>query len=181
MGGKFYRALVYRCFTSNFLFINGYGFSPSSTLSTATTITSTTFQCRKPTIFRHPSSHGWSAFFKSSKCIQIHVFRSSMNWTPIHLILWKPRAQGNCSLLGSLFGFLGWFRLSRFLNFTRIFLNFPSLLLFGFDMIFTLDVLLLFTGWCSAVVYCIYLFSMLFNYSFVWLTEKWRKLWFFSV
>ncbi|CBI26522.3 unnamed protein product, partial [Vitis vinifera] len=58
MGGKFYRALVYRCFTSNFLFINGYGFSPSSTLSTATTITSTTFQCRKPTIFRHPSSHG---------------------------------------------------------------------------------------------------------------------------
>ena len=57
-GGKFYRALVHRGFTSNFLFIGGYGFSPSSTLSTATTITPTTFQCRKPTLFRHPSSHG---------------------------------------------------------------------------------------------------------------------------
>ena len=50
MGGKFYRALVHRGFTSNFLFIGGYGFSPSSTLSTATTITPTTFQCRKPTL-----------------------------------------------------------------------------------------------------------------------------------
>ena len=49
-GGEFYRALVHRGFTSNFLFIGGYGFSPSSTLSTATTITPTTFQCRKPTL-----------------------------------------------------------------------------------------------------------------------------------
>ena len=158
MGGNFYRALVHRGFTSNFLFIGGYGFSPSSTLSTATTIISTTFQCRKPTIFRHPSSHGWNAFFKSSsygwneffkssECIQIHVFRSSMNWTPIHLILWNPGTQANRSLLGYLFGFLGCFCLSRFLNFARIFLNFPSLLLSGFDLIFTLDVLLLFTSW----------------------------------
>ena len=156
-GGEFYRALVHRGFTSYFLFISGYDFSPSSTLSTATTITPTTFQGRKPTIFKHPSSHGWSAlfkssshgwneFFKSSECIQIHVFRSGMNWTPIHLILWKLGTQGNRSLLGSLFGFLGCFRLSRFLNFTRIFLNFLGLLLSGFDLIFTLDVLLLFTG-----------------------------------
>ena len=57
-GGKFYQALVHRGFTCHFLFISGYGFSPLSTLSTATTITLTTFQGRKPTIFRHPSSHG---------------------------------------------------------------------------------------------------------------------------
>ena len=43
MGGGFYRALVHQGFTSNFLFIGGYGFSPSSTLSTTTTITPTTF------------------------------------------------------------------------------------------------------------------------------------------
>ena len=143
-GGRFYRALVHRGFTSNFLFFGGYGFSPSSTLSTTTTITPTTFQCRKPTLFRHPSSHGWIAlfkssshgwneFFKSSECIWIHVFRSGMNFI-------------NRSLLGFLFGFLDCFRLSRFLNFARIFLNFPSLLLSGFDLIFTLDVLLLFTS-----------------------------------
>ena len=69
-----------------------------------------------------------------------------MNWTSIHLILWKPETQGNHSLLGSLFGFLGCFRLSCFLNFAIIFLNFPGLLIFEFDLIFTLDVLLLFTG-----------------------------------
>ena len=154
-GEKFYQALVHRGFTSNFIFISGYGFSPSSTLSTATTITPTTFQCWKPTLFRHPSSHGWSAFFKSSshgwneffkssECTRIHVFISGINWTPIHLILWKPKTQGNRSLLGSLFGFLGCFLLSCFLNFARIFLDFPGLLLSGFDMIFTLDVLLLF-------------------------------------
>ena len=108
-GGEFYRALVHRGFTSNFLFFGGYGFSPSSTLSTATTITLTTFQCRKPTLFRHSSSQGWSAFFKSSshgwneffkssECIRIHVFRSGMNWTPIHLILWKLGTQVNRSL-----------------------------------------------------------------------------------
>ncbi|RVX05606.1 Origin of replication complex subunit 1 [Vitis vinifera] len=34
--------------TSNFLFIGGYDISPSSTLSTATSITPTAFQCRKP-------------------------------------------------------------------------------------------------------------------------------------
>ena len=56
--GEFYRALVHRGFTSHFLFIGGYGFSPLLTISTATTITSTTFQGREPTIFRHPSSHG---------------------------------------------------------------------------------------------------------------------------
>ena len=156
-GGEFYRALLHRGFTSYFLFIGGYGFSPSSTISTATIITSTTFQGRKPTIFRHPSSHGWSALFKSSshgwngflkssECIRIHVFRSGMNWTSIHLILWKPGTQANRSLLGSLFEFLGCFCLSRFVNFARIFLNFPNLLLSGFDLIFTLDVLLLFTG-----------------------------------
>ena len=38
-GGKFYRALVHRGFTSYFLFIGGYDFSLSSTLSMATTIT----------------------------------------------------------------------------------------------------------------------------------------------
>ena len=156
-GGGFHRDLVHRGFTSHFLFIGGYGFSPSSTLSTTTTITPTTFQCRKPTLFRHPSSHGWIAlfkssshgwneFFKSSECIRIHVFRSGMNWTPIHLILWKIETQGNRSLLGSFFGFLGCFHFSRFLNFAWIFLNFPSLLLSRFDLIFTLDVLLLFTG-----------------------------------
>ena len=114
------------------------------------------FQCLwKPTIFRHSSSHGWSTFFKSSshgwneffkssECTRIHVFISGINWTPIHLILWKPKTQGNRSLLGSLFGFLGCFLLSCFLNFARIFLDFPGLLLSGFDMIFTLDVLLLF-------------------------------------
>ena len=56
--GKFYQALVHRDFTSHFLFIGGYEFSPSSTLSTATTITPTTFQDKKPTLFKHQSSHG---------------------------------------------------------------------------------------------------------------------------
>ena len=42
---NFVRALVHHGFISNFLFIGGYGFSPSSTLSTTTTITPTTFQC----------------------------------------------------------------------------------------------------------------------------------------
>ena len=151
-GENFIGGSVHR-FTFPFLFIGGYGFSPSSTLSTATTITPITFQGRKPTLFRHPSSHGWSAlfkssshwwngFFKSSECIRIHIFRSGMNWTPIHLILWKPGTQGNRSLLGSLFGFLGCFRLARFLNFARIFLNFSGLLFSRFDMIFTLDILL---------------------------------------
>lgn len=123
--GALFTASPLHRFTFHSLFIGGYGFSPSSTLSTATTITPTTFQGRKPTLFRHPSSHGWSAlfkssshwwngFFKSSECIRIHIFRSGMNWTPIHLILWKPGTQGNRSLLGSLFGFLGCFRLSRY-------------------------------------------------------------------
>ena len=153
MEGKFYRALVHRGFTSNFLFIGGYGFS--STLSIATTITPTTFQCRKPTLFKHlsshrwsaffkSSSHGWNEFFKSSECIRIHVFRSGMNWTPIHLIMWKLGTQGNHSLLGSLFGFLGCFHLSRFLNFALIFLNFLGLLLFWIWSNFY--------PWCSTIV-----------------------------
>ncbi|RVW94885.1 hypothetical protein CK203_034525 [Vitis vinifera] len=54
-GENFIGGSVHR-FTFPFLFIGGYGFSPSSTLSTATTITPITFQGRKPTLFRHPSS-----------------------------------------------------------------------------------------------------------------------------